>query len=259
MIDLHCHLLPDIDDGPRSPKESVDLGDAAFADGTRVLAATPHLRGDHPAVVPAELAQRCEELRRDFEAYCVPVEIVSGGEVDLGWAERASDEDLRLVTYGQRGTDLLLETPYGPLDQSFEFRVYERFAGTGIRLLLAHPERNPSFQRDPARLAELVRTGVLIQITAGSLVSASGRSRSRRLAEHLVREGLAHVIASDSHGPGRRAPRLSAAVDAAERLDPARALWMATEAPATILAGEPLDPPVSAPRRRGLLDRLTKW
>jgi protein-tyrosine phosphatase len=263
MIDLHCHLLPGIDDGPRTAQESVELGDAAFADGIRVVAATPHLRGDYPMVRAEELAARCQELRTTFDAYCVPVEIVPAAEVDLTWAQGASEEQLRLASYGQQGTTLLLETPYPPLPPDFERRIFELFTTRGIRVLLAHPERNPTFQHDPERLAELVRRDVLVQVTAHSLVEAARRSRSRRLAEALVKEGLAHVIASDSHGTSdshasrRGSPRLADAVRAAEALAPERARWMVSDAPAAVIAGAPLVPP-SSPRPRGLLGRFAR-
>ena len=257
MIDLHCHLLPGIDDGPETADESVELGDAAFADGIRVVAATPHLRGDYPMVRVEELAARCEQLRETFDAYCVPLEVIPAAEVSLSWAEGASEEQLRLASYGQRGTCILLETPYPPLPPDFERRIFELFTTRGIRVLLAHPERNPSFQQDPERLAELVRRDVLVQVTSQSLVNAARRSHSRRLAEALVKEGLAHVIASDSHGPRRSMPRLSDAVAFAESLAPERAWWMVSEAPAAILDGAPLAPP-PLPRPRGLLARFAR-
>jgi protein-tyrosine phosphatase len=257
MIDLHCHLLPGIDDGPGTAEESVELGDAAFADGIRVAAATPHLRGDYPMVRAEELAARCEQLRTTFDAYCVPLEVVPAAEVSLSWAEEATEEELRLASYGQQGTDLLLETPYPPLPPDFERRIFELFTTRGIRVLLAHPERNPTFQHDPERLMELVRRDVLVQVTAHSLAGAARRSRSRRLAEALVQEGLAHVIASDSHGPRRSLPMLSDAVAVAESIAPERARWMVSDAPAAIIAGAPLVPP-PLPRPRGLLRRFVR-
>ena len=93
-------------------------------------------------------------------------------------AQRASDEMLRAASYGGRGTDLLVETPYGPVPEMFEdllFRIQVR----GFRVLLAHPERNESFQRDPARLERIVERGVLVQLTASSVV---GSARARRLS-----------------------------------------------------------------------------
>ena len=260
MIDLHTHALWGLDDGPGTPEESVWLGSAAVESGTRRLAATPHLRADFPGVRVEELAARCGELNGRLRANGVPLEVVSGAEVDFVWAQTASPEALRLASYGGRGTDLLLETPYRALTPAFEAVVF-RLATLGFRTLLAHPERNPTYQQEPEALARLVRRGALVQVTARSLVPARGersRSRAHRLAAALVRDGLAHVLASDAHEPaGRRSPDLSPGVAAAARLAPGHAEWMVTEAPAAILAGEPLPAaPRARPRRGGLLRRV---
>jgi protein-tyrosine phosphatase len=184
------------------------------------------------------------------------IEVVSGGEVDLVWAQEASDEDLRLVSYGQRGTDLLVETPYGPLLSTFDDFVFG-LQVRGYRILLAHPERNPTFQEDPARLAALVERGALLQVSAGAVAAARRKSsRSRRLATWLVERGLSHVIASDAHGFPSRGGPLSSAVAAVEAEVGARAHWMVTAAPLAILAGEPLPPPPARLlKKRRLLSR----
>jgi protein-tyrosine phosphatase len=244
LIDLHCHLLAGIDDGPRSVAESVALAATAAEDGIEIVAATPHAREDHPRVVPAELASRCDELSRALRREHVPTRVVSGAEVDLAWALGASQEDLRAVTYSGRGTDVLVETPYGFLPPGFEDRLHDTFGAKGVRVLLAHPERNGVLQREPERLTWLVKRGVLTQVTAHALTS---RSSSGRFARAMVSEGIAHVIATDSHGPRGRG-RLSEAVAAVPRGDRDRARWMVTDAPAAILAGEPLPAPPSGRR-----------
>ncbi len=246
MIDLHHHLLPGLDDGPATLAESISAAENAAADGVRVIAATPHLRDDHPGVRPQELASRREELKDHLAQRGIPVDVVSGGEVDLAWAQEASDEDLTLVSYGQRGSDLLLETPYGPLPSTFEnllFGVQVR----GYRILLAHPERSPTFRNEPDRLAALVARDVLVQVSAGALASGRRNSPSRRLTLWLIERGLCHVIASDSHGPSGRRGSLSGAVAEAERKVGAAAQDMVTAAPEAILAGEPV--PAPAKRR----------
>jgi len=253
MIDLHTHVLPGIDDGPADTEGSLELLAAAAADGTRTLAATPHLRDDHPGVVVAELEERTRALAAAMRHAGVDIELVGGGEVDLRWAQDASDEELVAASYGRRGHDLLVETPYGRLPSHFEDHLF-RLSLRGFRILLAHPERSPSFQRDHRRLATLVEHGTLLQVTALSLSSTDRRSRSRRLAHDLVREGLAHVIASDSHGGHIPRTGLQDGVAAAARIAPRRAAWMVLDAPAAILAGEPLPPApadgVDRPRRR---------
>jgi len=197
-----------------------------------------------------ELAERCEELNARLAEASVGLRVVAGGEVDALWGQAASDDELRLASYGQRGGDLLLETPYGPLPDGFEELLF-RLGLRGFRVLLAHPERNPTLQREPERLAEMVGRGALVQVTALSLARSDRGSRSRRLALDLVERGHAHVIASDSHSADWRAPDLSAGLAAAAKVAPARAQWMVNEAPAAILAGEPLPEPPPERSRRG--------
>jgi len=258
MIDLHSHILPGIDDGPGDIEASLALAEAAVETGTTVMAATPHLRADHPRVRPEELLGRCREIAGRVAAQGVGLEIVPGGEVDLIWAQEATDEELRLVSYRQAGRDLLIETPYGRLPPRFE-DILLAVAARGFRLLLAHPERSPTFQQHPERVAAMVAAGVLMQITASTL-SGGGRRPARKLARDMVRDGLAHVIASDAHTTASwRSADLTSGVAAAADLVSARAQWMVTEAPAAVLAGEPLPaPPADPPARprRGRLRRL---
>jgi protein-tyrosine phosphatase len=248
MIDLHAHLLPGLDDGPSDEAGALALAAEAAAQGVRVMAATPHLREDFPDVRVEELASRVEALRTALARAGTGLEIVSGGEVDILWAQRASDEALRLASFGGRGTDLLVETPYGELPPLFEDLLF-RLGARGFRILLAHPERNSSFQRDPRRLAALVDRGTLVQLTAASL-AAGRRSRSARLARALVADGRAHVIASDAHRAGGARATLSEGLAVAAHESPGRARWMVTAAPAAILAGEPLAPPPAVRHRR---------
>jgi protein-tyrosine phosphatase len=255
VIDLHCHVLPGLDDGAADLDEALALAAAAAADGVETLAATPHLRADHPDVEPAALRDRVDELQRELERAGIGLELVPAGEVDMAWAYRADDEQLRQVSYAQRGTDLLLETPYGYLPPAFE-GVIRELRGRGFRILLAHPERSPTFQHEPGRLAALVHDGVLVQVGADAFTDLPRRSRTRRLATRLVGERLAHVLASDSHGPHiRRSPKLSAGAAAVDRLAPGRGAWMVSEAPAAVLAGEALPAPPARARPRMALGR----
>ena len=261
MIDLHSHLLPGIDDGAPDLDHALDLARAAADQGTRVLAATPHLRADFPDVRPDELEMRCDDIRAAIEDAGIELEVVQGGEAGVMWAVNARDDELRACSYGARGTDLLVETPYGPLGDTFEHLLFS-LPERGYRLLLAHPENNATFQRHPERLHELVDRGVLVQVTARSLIRSDRRRGPRPLAESLVLDGHVHVLASDAHsGHQLRPPALGAgAAAAAELVGEARARWLVEDAPAAILAGEPLPepPPQAEPARRkgGLLARL---
>jgi protein-tyrosine phosphatase len=249
MIDLHVHVLPGIDDGARDEAAAIELVAEAVAAGVTTIAATPHVRADHPGVRPFELAERTARLQAVLNSAGVTVELVTAGEVDLNWAQQAREDELKAVSYGGHGRDVLAEVPYGELKPQFEDLVF-RLRVRGYRVLLAHPERSPTFQRDVDRLLALVEQGCLVQVTATALASRTRGSRSRRLAMALVREGIAHVIASDTHSGGGGRASLADAVEALRQDAPLRARWMVTEAPAAILAGDPLPPPPAERPRR---------
>jgi protein-tyrosine phosphatase len=258
LVDLHAHVLPGIDDGPKDLDQALALARAAQESGTSTIAATPHLRSDFPDVHVGELADRCQAMRAALAQADIALELVCATEASLVWALEASEEDLRLASFGQLGTDLLIESPAsagGGLD-GLVYQIRLR----GYRVTLAHPERSPIFHSDPALLRELVRQGVLLQVNAESLVGDRRRPRVHRLAVRLCREGLAHAIASDGHRAQAWRPvtALAAAADAAGALvGPERARWMTSEVPSAILAGESLPEP-PAIEGRSLVRRLSR-
>lgn len=254
MIDLHCHILPGIDDGPADLPSAVAMLRAYAADGVSTVAATPHLRADFPDVHPHELSARCAELEAAGRAEGLSVGVKVGGELALGWALRADDDDLRAVSLDGRGRDLLIETPANPLGPGVAEGLFA-LVMRGYRTTLAHPELSSAFQRAPDRLAAFADRGTQLQVTAAALLRAPRRSRSAALAHRLVKEGRCTVIASDAHSPGPwRPPELARAVLVAARIaSPAQGEWLTTHAPGAILAGERLPPlPVAPPTSRGL-------
>lgn len=217
---------------------------AAVSAGTATLATTPHLHIDFPDVQVEQIARRCEELRAQLAREQIPLELVSAAEVSLPRALEASDQQLFLASYNQRGEDLLIETPFTHV-AGLE-RLLHHLRGKGYRITLAHPERNPAFQQDAAPLYLLVEQGVLLQVNADSLLGPVGGRGAKRLGRQLVSDGLAHVIASDGHRASSWRPvtRLAEAVGvAAEIVGVDRATWMTRDAPAAIIAGVELPPP----------------
>jgi protein-tyrosine phosphatase len=252
LIDLHCHILPGIDDGPDDLQSSLELARLLSEEGVETVAATPHLREDHPEVRPTELRARCDDLRQALSDAGIDLMVVNGGEVDLLWALTATDDDLALVSYGQAGSWLLIETPNGPLPATFEQSLAE-LRGRGYRVLLAHPERSADFQAHPERLLELTRDGVALQVTASTLGQSRRQSKSARLAYFLLDHDAVHALSSDAHGASghRRAPEWRALETSGLSRD--RIEWMVQQVPAAILAGSILPPAPEAwsklPRR----------
>ena len=255
MIDLHSHILPAVDDGPRTLDGSLELARAAVADGTRTILATPHVNDD-PRIGPELVAERLAELRPALAEAEIPLEVLPGGEIAIWRLVDLDDAALRALALGG-GPYVLVESPFSPVVGDFEPMVLDLHA-RGHRVLLAHPERCPAFQRDPARLERLADAGVLVQITAGSMVGAFG-STVRRFTAGLLRDGLAHVVASDAHDAVKRPPGLTAGFAALERELPGigeQRPWLTEAVPRAILGGTPLPARPPLPKPAGLLRRL---
>ena len=255
MIDLHSHILPGVDDGPATMEGSLELARAAVAAGTRTILATPHINDD-PRIDPALIAAGIAELRAALAAAEIPLEVLPGGEIAIWRLIDLDDEMLRALALGG-GPFLLVESPFSPVVGDFEPMVLGLHA-RGHRVLLAHPERCPAFQRDPTRLDALVGGGALVQVTAGSMTGTFG-SAVRRFTMTLLRDGLVHVVASDAHDDLRRPPGLLQGFSALERDLPRlseQAEWLTELVPRAVLDGSPLPARPPLPKRAGRLRRL---
>ena len=245
VIDCMPTSSPGIDDGPASIEESVALAEAASQDGLRTLALTPHCvmttrgfcRMSSAHVAKHGRAAGRRVLRRRAR---------DGGELDLVWAQRASPEELLLVSYKQAGSDLLVETPYGELP--YQFRAELAPTGAGISAAARTSERNPTCGRSrPA--APVGGTRRLVKLTAASLAGPR-RFEVATSRSAAIQGGIAHVIASDAHGEAtvsapafrRRSRRFGRG--------PTRPEWMVTEVPAAILAGRRYRRPRHIERRQ---------
>jgi protein-tyrosine phosphatase len=245
VIDLHCHILPGLDDGARDLEDSLAMARQAAADGIEAVCATPHIRHDHDVRIE-EVADRVEAVNARLREEGIAVEILSGGEVAETAVEALGEEELSLVSLGS-GRWILLEPAPGPLSESLIRRVGQ-LAERGHRALIAHPERHLSADMFE-RMAALVAAGALIQDTADFFLRDEMAEGLLTMAE----AGLVHVLSSDAHTSlGGRPLRLSPAFErlgAVEDLA-ARIGWMAETAPRAIVAGEPLEAPF-APSLQG--------
>jgi protein-tyrosine phosphatase len=249
MIDLHCHLIPGIDDGPATMADSLALARAAVQAGTRTAVATPHI-DHHWEVSPEQVHAGVEAVRAALEEEDIALEVLPGGEVSVGRLVDLSDEDRAALRLGG-GPYLLVESPHTPAAGDFD-RFLEQLLQGGERMLLAHPERCPSFQRRPERLRRLVDAGALCSITAASLSGRFGNA-VRDFAFDLLRDGMVHDVSSDSHDANRRSPALGEPFREAEELLPGvEGLrdWLTEAAPRAILEGDPLPEPPELPRAR---------
>lgn len=239
LADLHCHILPGIDDGAADLEDSVAMAVQAAADGIETICATPHIRHDHDVIIE-ELAGRVEALNDELRRRGVPVTVTRGGEVAETILGHLGDDELAKVALGEGGRWVLLEPAPGPLSDSLDAAVAE-LRGRGFGALIAHPERHWANDLE-SRLAKLIEAGALIQGTAAFFTAPESAPGMAALAGR----GLIHVLGSDSHSARFGRPVELAA--GFSRLAELEALaphlrWIAEEAPRTILDGAATEPP----------------
>ena len=241
-VDLHCHILPGIDDGARDLDDAIAMASQAERDGIAAVCATPHIRHDHDVRI-GELPDRLGELAAAVQASGCRTRILPGGEVAATALDGLGDRELAAVSLGGSRRWVLLEPAPGPLDETLEAAV-DTLRTRGYRALIAHPERHGSADL-VARLSALIERGALVQVTAALLTDPGAQPAMLALA----RAGVVHVLSSDSHSSRAGRPVALAAALAvlggttphSEHLE-----WVASIAPEAIVDGRELTPPFAA-------------
>ena len=234
MIDLHCHILPGIDDGPPRIEDSLELARTAAAAGVRTIVATPHVSW-HYSNDAATIAHLTAELNGHLRSRDVALEVLTGGEIAMTYAIELAREQISAFGLGG-GSWLLVEPPFTPVASNLD-GIILNLQSMGHNILLAHPERCPAFHRNPKMLGSLVQGGVLTSITAGALIGRFG-GEVRRFALGLAHEQMIHNVASDAHDCARRPPGIARELEQAGLGELSG--WLTEEVPGAILAGQPI-------------------
>lgn len=196
LIDIHCHILPFIDDGPSDWDESIRMAMIAVNNGIHTIVATPHHgngRYENPA---GKIREQVDLLNTKLQERNIPLTILPGQEFFLHADYQKDYEGGKLQTLGETSY-LLVELPTKEIPIYFdEFIQYMH--RNSIQIVVAHPERYAIFIRKPRKLAEWVDKGIMTQITAASLLGMSGRKIQKTTIE-ICKLNLAHFIASDAH------------------------------------------------------------
>ncbi|HTU14849.1 MAG TPA: CpsB/CapC family capsule biosynthesis tyrosine phosphatase [Solirubrobacterales bacterium] len=256
LIDLHCHLLPGIDDGPADLDGAVALAEAYLAAGIGRVAATPHVNLRHRNRADG-IEERRAELNARLTELGIDLRIEPGAEISATVAAEIGDGELRRLTLGG-GEWLLVEPPSRASAFDIHQAVFE-VQRRGFKVLLAHPERNTALRRDLDLLGDLVASGMRTQITAEALTGRFG-SDAEACSRELFARNLVHTVASDAHHATERPPGLTNELKRSGHRDLVR--WLCHDMPAWILDGgeEPLRPGAGASGETrnggGLLRRL---
>jgi len=247
MIDIHCHLLPSLDDGSESLEMSCAMAEMAIEDGITHIIGTPHASSAYP-FAPNLVRERRDELQSRFEGRLT---LATGCDFHLSF-ENLQDirHDATRFTLNQKNY-LLVEFADYSIPPSLDQALHE-LQLAGIRPIVTHPERNPLIRAQPERLFNWLRQGCYVQVTAQSLLGKFGKS-AQEMAHQWLDESAIHFIASDAHNITSRPLRLKETFDHVAKLkgeNVAQALFV--DNPLAVFEGQPLPYVPELPENAGM-------
>jgi protein-tyrosine phosphatase len=235
FFDIHCHLVPGIDDGAKSLDESLAMARLAVEEGIGTIICTPHQCGNSSHVTGEAIRDQVGQLQSHLDDASIPLKVLPGADVRIEPGLVSMLRNGRVVSLADRMRHVLLELPhevYLPLEP-----LLGELRSAGVTGILSHPERNAGILARPEIMAKLVDGGCLTQVTAGSLNGTFGPA-SQQAAEQFVSQGLVHFIATDAHGARARRPLMRQAYNKCVQLVGERAAQqMCCHHPAAVAAG----------------------
>lgn len=249
VIDLHCHILPGIDDGPSELAVSLDMARLAVAQGIRVIACTPHILPGLYLNSGSAIRRATLRLQEALDAEAIPLRLVTGADVHMCPDFVGGLRSGRLLSLGD-SRYVLVEPPHHtapPQLEEFFFSVVV----AGYVPILTHPERLSWVPSRYDIIKRLILAGAWMQVTAGSFAGAFGRD-ALYWAQRMLDEGCVHLIASDAHDAERRPPDLAKGYElVAKRVGAEQAQHLVLTRPSGILKDQP---PSSLPGPVGVMD-----
>ncbi|WP_445491792.1 tyrosine-protein phosphatase [Niallia sp. 03133] len=226
MIDIHCHILPGIDDGAKTIEDSLAMAKAAAEEGIKTIVATPHHRNNQYNNKKEEILQGVEALNKVLVQENMPLTILPGQEVRI-FGEVLEDYQKGEILTLNHTKYLFIEFPSSSVPRYAERLLYD-IQTQGIIPIIVHPERNKELQEKPELMYKLVQNGALTQVTAASVCGSFGK-KVKQFSEQLIEANLTHFIASDAHNTTTRTFKVRQAFDEIEAVFGTDYVYLFTE------------------------------
>lgn len=211
MIDIHCHILPGIDDGSPNLEESLEMAKAAVAEGIHTIIATPHHENGRFTNEAAKVKRAVTAFNEVLEQQHIPLRVLPGQEIRI-YRNFIDDYHSGQLVSLNDSPYILVEFPAAEIPKGI-FELFHEMSILGKIPVIAHPERNQELVRHPERLVELIELGALSQVTSHSLNGLFGR-KIQEAAFQFCKWNLVHFVASDAHNMRQRSFSMKRAFDA---------------------------------------------
>ena len=257
LVDMHCHLLAGLDDGPATMEDALEMCAIAQAEGVRLMAAGAHQNERWKDVTPDRIRTATTLLESALRAAGSPMSVFPCGEVMAHPETHRHWQEGKLLSVADRKQFMLLEMPHGVFVDLIP--TVKSLRKMGIRPILAHPEREREYLHEPDLIEAMIEAGCLVQVSSASVTDPKNPADEQALKSWFQR-GIVHVLGSDGHSPRRRVPRLAAAYrQVTSWIGPAQADRIASSNGLAVVHGLPLRIPKPKPARTASWWFLSMW
>jgi protein-tyrosine phosphatase len=235
MIDLHCHILPNVDDGPKDLAESVEMAKQAVQQGIKTIIATPHHRNEKYENNGQTIFRQVEEFNRVLKSENLDLTVLPGQETRI-FGEMVEGLETGEILPLNLGKYVFVELPSGHVPRYTGQLLFD-IQLKGFVPVIVHPERNQEIVENPEVLYQLVKKGALTQVTASSVSGHFGKS-IKKFSLQLIEANLTHFVASDAHNTSSRGFKMVEAYDAIAKNFGIEAFYMFRENAELVVRGK---------------------
>ncbi|CAG9621390.1 tyrosine-protein phosphatase [Sutcliffiella rhizosphaerae] len=215
MIDIHCHILPSVDDGAKHMTESLEMARAAEKEGITAIVATPHHNNGQYMNTKLDIMEKVKELNGRIQKEGIDITILPGQECRISGEMLDQLDREELLTMNDKDKYIFVELPSSQVPLYTEQIIYD-IQLKGITPIIVHPERNAELIENPEKLYQLVKNGACTQVTAASVVGKFGK-KIKKFAIDMIEANLTHFVASDAHNLKNRSFQMSEAYKIIEK------------------------------------------
>jgi protein-tyrosine phosphatase len=235
MIDLHCHILPNVDDGPKDLAGSVEMAKQAVQQGIKTIIATPHHRNEKYENHGQTIFRQVEEFNRVLKSENLDLTILPGQETRI-FGEMVDGLESGEILPLNQGKYVFVELPSGHVPRYTGQLLFD-IQLKGFVPVIVHPERNQEIIENPEVLYQLVKKGALTQVTASSVSGHFGKT-IKKFTLQLIESNLTHFVASDAHNTSSRGFKMVEAYDAIAKNFGIEAVYMFRENAELVVQGK---------------------